>query len=140
MKLVVISHDPDSGTNVVVLDNELNKVVKLKALTVLENEWNPDLGEFSVLRDNLELEYQLPLKKEQYEVLKNFNMRKEGKTVKVSIPYYVIMYPKYGYEGSPYVIYLISPYLEDAIEDLKALAQQASTGVAQEPQELLEEE
>ncbi len=135
MKLVVISYDPEKGSDVAVLDNELNKVVKLKALSVLENEWDPELGEFNVLRDELELEYPLPLSKEQYEILKNFKMRKEGKVVKVKLPYYVIVYPKYDYEGSPYVVHLISPYLEDAVKDLEDLVKQISTGIGQRPEE-----
>ncbi|UXD22216.1 hypothetical protein IPA_02660 [Ignicoccus pacificus DSM 13166] len=135
MRLIMIRYDPEEGAQRFVIDNELEKVVREKAAHVIKEEWNPESGEFSVMMDYFEYEYPLPLKKEQYELFKNFNMRKEGKVVVVRVPYFVIMFPKYPYEGAPVVVYLITPFFEDRVDELMEFAKQVSSGINEMPEE-----
>jgi len=131
----MIKYDPDEGIQRFVIENELEKVVKEKTAFAAREEWNPESGEFSVIRDFFEYEYPLPLKKDQYELFKNFDMRKEGKIVVVKVPYYVITFPKYPYEGAPQVVYLITPLFEDRVEELMEFAKQISSEINEAPEE-----
>ncbi len=126
--LALIKHDPEEGTKTVKVKGDLNNIVKQKVISVVRDEWDPEKKELMVFGDVMELEFNLPLTPEQYDVLSNFNMRKEGKVAVVELPYYVITYPKYSYPGAPQVVYMIVPYVdEEHLKEFEQMVRQMAT-------------
>ncbi|ABU82220.1 Uncharacterized protein-like protein [Ignicoccus hospitalis KIN4/I] len=135
MRLVLVKYDPETGANAVVIKGDMNEVVRQKAIAALKDEWKPESKDFMIMGDFVEFEYELPLTPEQYEALSKYDMRKEGKVAVVKVPYFVITFPKYAYQGSPYVVYLVAPYLdEEKLEELKEMAEQVSEEASKPPE------
>ena len=128
MDLVLIRYDPDEGVKLFRVRGDMENIVKQKLLSVVRDEWEPDRKELMVFGDVIEMEFDLPLTPQMYDVLSKFNMRKEGKVAVAQIPYYVITFPKYSYPGSPQVVYMIVPYIdEERLEEFKQMVLQIAS-------------
>jgi len=75
-----------------VINGKVNDVVRRVAAELLR-EWDPERGDFMVLRDDRVIQVKLPLPSpELYDRLKNYNIRRSGDSAEATIPVYEIIY------------------------------------------------
>lgn len=65
----------------------------LKPIVVqILNEWNPEISDFAIVKDELTYRFKLPLNPKKYEVYSKFNLTKEGNEGSITLPTYIISY------------------------------------------------
>ena len=75
-----------------VVSGKVTDVVRRVAAELLK-EWDPERGDFMVLRDDRVIQVKLPLPSpELYDRLKNYNIRRSGDSAEATIPVYEIIY------------------------------------------------
>lgn len=75
-----------------VVEGDLATVVKGTASSLIR-EWDPERGDFMVLKDDRTISIKLPLPSPQlYDTLKRFNLRRVGNEAEATIPVYEIIY------------------------------------------------
>ena len=100
-----------------VVNGRVFDVVKKIAVNLL-NEWNPERGDFMILKDDRVIQLKLPLPSpELYDRLKNYNIRRSGDSAEATIPVYEIIYSSdwvgEGFKAEEAV--LVFPFISDEI-------------------------
>ncbi|MCE4614550.1 MAG: DUF2286 domain-containing protein [Desulfurococcales archaeon] len=136
-KTLVVRAERGSSAESRLVDERFSVVVKDTARRALE-EWNPLKSDFTAIRDDRDVEIDLPLKNPKlYDILKNLNLAKisEDKAV-FTLPVYVISYDSEWLSTEDYVdnrVYIVSIYVDDEIKRL--VEQVALDLVSKEPGE-----
>ncbi len=133
------------------VETPIEEALKEEATKLIKNDWIPFFSDFMIIRDTVDVELTLPLKKEEYSLYKEYNLRKTGeKTATASIPVFFIVYEslkigedKYHDRG----VAVVAPYTrkedESLLEEiLEETTRKPSPEEIEEtiPEELLEEE
>jgi hypothetical protein len=118
------------------VEKRFSVVVKEVAAKALE-EWNPLKSDFTAIRDDRDVEIDLPLDPKLYDLLKNLDLTKvsEDKAV-FTLPVFVISYDSEWISTEEYVdnkVYVVSIYVNDEIKEL--VEQVAKDLVSKEPGE-----
>ncbi|MEM3833620.1 MAG: DUF2286 domain-containing protein [Thermoprotei archaeon] len=71
--------------------DDLNKNLKQIVSQIL-NEWNPEISDFAIVRDEIIHRFKLPLNPKKYEIYSKFNLTKEGNEGLIAIPAYITSY------------------------------------------------
>ncbi len=70
---------------------DLNQNLKPIVSQIL-NEWNPEISDFAIVKDELIHRFKLPLNPKKYEIYSKFNLTKEGNEGLITIPTYIVSY------------------------------------------------
>jgi len=136
-KTLVVKAERGVGVESELVAERFSVVVKDIARKALE-EWNPLKSDFTAIRDDRDVEIDLPLKDPKlYDLLKNLNLTKisEDKAV-FTLPVYVISYDSEWIGTEDYVdnrVYIVSIYIDD--ETKRLVEQVAQDLVSKEPGE-----
>lgn len=131
MKVLSIRAERGRIVESTVLDGDLADIVKRKAEEALR-EWDPGTSDFIVLKDNRELELQLPLKPELVDLFRSVGSLSRTKDKAIgTFPVYTISFENRMISEDQYVeykIYLLAPYINDDVKtELEAEAQDITT-------------
>ncbi|MDP8003355.1 MAG: DUF2286 domain-containing protein [Caldisphaera sp.] len=119
MKVLIIRAEKGSIISSEIKDGEIAKIVKNKSEDAMK-EWNPELSDFIVLKDEREVDFPLPLKPELVDIMRNIGSlsRTSDKAI-ARFPIYTISFENMMISEDNYVehkIYLIAPYINDDIK------------------------
>jgi hypothetical protein len=134
-KTLVVRAERGKGVESTLVAERFSVVVKDMARKALD-EWDPLKSDFTAIRDDRDVEIDLPLKDPGlYNILKNLNLTKvsEDKAV-FTLPVYVISYDSEWISTEDYIdnrVYIISIYIDDEIKRL--VEQVALDLVSKEP-------
>ncbi len=135
-KTLVVKAVRGGGVESELVDKRFSVIVKEVAARALE-EWNPLKSDFTAIRDDRDVEIDLPLDPKLYDLLKNLNLTKvsEDKAV-FTLPVFVISYDSEWVSTEDYIdnkVYIVSIYVNDEIKRL--VEQVAMDLVSKEPGE-----
>jgi len=115
-----------------VVEGRLTDVVKDTARRALE-EWDPEMSDFVVLKDVKEVELELPIDPDLFDVLKEYGgLVRKGSVALARLPVYTISFDNRMITEESYVenkIYLVTLYIND---DLKAQMEVEATSITSE--------
>lgn len=115
MKILIVQAEEGHVKDKQTVDGDLENVLKdvvIKALSL----WNPRVSDLVVVKHKHEVSLQLPLKKEQYELYSQFNLKRIGNKAVFEIPIYVVSYENEwvddGIRDSK--VFVVAPYVDDS--------------------------
>ena len=105
-----------------VVEGKLEEIVKKEGTDMLKKEWIPFFSDYMIIRDSIDIELKLPLKKEVYEFLKEYNLRKaRSDTAIASIPLFFIVYESLKISEEKYHdrgVLVVAPYIREQDEKM----------------------
>ncbi|MEB3825650.1 MAG: DUF2286 domain-containing protein [Desulfurococcales archaeon] len=139
-KTLVVKAERGKGIESRLVDAKFSETVKKIAKEALE-EWNPLRSDFTAIRDDREVEIDLPLKDPGlYDLLKRLDLTKVSQDKAVfTLPVYVISFDSEWVSSEDYVdnrVYVVSIYVDDEIKEF--VEQLARDLVSRKPGEELE--
>jgi hypothetical protein len=124
-----------------VLEGKLENVLKDTVIKAL-NIWDPQRSDLVVVKHKHEVGIQLPLKREQYELYSQFNLRRVGDKAIFEIPIYVVSYENEWVEDSirDSKVFVVAPYIDETTASSIIELSESITSPEEAEEEELEEE
>jgi len=118
MKILVLRVENGEVKERTVVEGDLHAVLRSTVVKALDY-WDPTKSDLVVMRHSHEIQVQLPLTKEQYELYSKFKLRRLGDRAAFTIPLYVVSYEN-EWRGEELVdtkIFVVSPYIDSRVEE-----------------------
>jgi hypothetical protein len=115
LKILIVQSEEGKVKEKQVIEGKLENVLKEVVVKAL-NFWDPRRSDLVVVKHKHEVGVQLPLKKEQYELYSQFNLRRVGDKAVFEIPIYVVSYENEWVEDGirDSKVFVVAPYIDDA--------------------------
>ena len=97
--------------------DDFNMLIKNIAKQLID-KWDIEESDFIITHENRTIYLELPISKEDYEKLKQYGLRREGKTAAIDIPLYEISYSN-SWEDNQIIVNMatfIAPYINERVE------------------------
>jgi hypothetical protein len=121
VKVLVVRAEMGRVVESRVLEGEFYEVVK-KYVSIASSEWDPEVSDFVVVRDDLNVDVEGSLEREVLEYLRSYGSLEESEgALRVRLPVYTISFDNRFVGEDSYVenkVYIIAPYVN---EDLRVL-------------------
>jgi len=118
MKILILRVENGEVKEKSVVEGDMHSVLKNTVVKALDY-WDPTKSDLVVMRHSHEIQVQLPLTKEQYELYSRFNLRRLGDRAAFTIPLYIVSYEN-EWRGEELVdtkIFVVSPYIDERVEE-----------------------
>uniref|UniRef100_A0A7C2ZNW1 DUF2286 domain-containing protein n=1 Tax=Ignisphaera aggregans TaxID=334771 RepID=A0A7C2ZNW1_9CREN len=142
MKVLVIRAEEGELKEKQLADGDLEKILKDVIVKAL-NLWEPRKSDLVVVKHKHEVKLPLPLKKDQYELYSQFNLRRVGDSAVFEIPVYVISYENEwaGDTIRDSKVFIVTPYIDESTSaNIVELAKSITSPMQEEEVEEFEEE
>lgn len=141
MKILVVQAEEGKVKDKQVLEGKLENVLKDTVIKAL-NIWDPQRSDLVVVKHKHEVGIQLPLKREQYELYSQFNLRRVGDKAIFEIPIYVVSYENEWVEDSirDSKVFVVAPYIDETTASSIIELSESITSPEEAEEEELEEE
>jgi hypothetical protein len=141
LKILVVQAEEGKVKDKQVLEGKLENVLKDTVIKAL-NIWDPQRSDLVVVKHKHEVGIQLPLKREQYELYSQFNLRRVGDKAIFEIPIYVVSYENEWVEDSirDSKVFVVAPYIDETTASSIIELSESITSPEEAEEEELEEE
>lgn len=114
MKILIVQAEEGQVKDRQVVEGSLENILKDVVVKAL-NLWNPHRSDLVVVKHKHEVSLQLPLKREQYEMYSQFNLKRVGDKAVFEIPIYVVSYENEWVEDSirDSKVFVVAPYVDN---------------------------
>lgn len=142
MKILIVQAEEGQVKDRQVVEGSLENILKDVVVKAL-NLWNPHRSDLVVVKHKHEVSLQLPLKREQYEMYSQFNLKRVGDKAVFEIPIYVVSYENEWVEDSirDSKVFVVAPYVDNTTaSNIIELAKSITSPEEVEEEELEESE
>ncbi|MEM4502701.1 MAG: DUF2286 domain-containing protein [Ignisphaera sp.] len=140
MKILIIRSEEGVIKEHQIVEGTLDKSLKETVIKALEL-WNPQKSDLVVVRHKHEVNVNLPITKEQYELYSQFNLKRFGDKAVFEIPIYIISFENEWIEDQirDSKVFVVAPYI-DEVTSSKVLELAKNITSEEESEEELGEE
>jgi len=101
-----------------VVEGDFNNVLKdvvMKALSL----WEPQKSDLIVVKHRHEINIKLPIKKEQYDLYSQLNLRRKGDVATIEVLIYLVSFENQWIDNDiiDSKVFLVAPYIDDFISE-----------------------
>ena len=142
MKVLVLRAELGEIKEKNIVEGEFNNVLKdvvMKALTI----WEPQKSDLIVMRHKHEISIKLPIRKEQYDLYSQLNLRRKGDVATVEVTVYLVSFENQWIDDNiiDSKVFIVAPYIDEFIsEKIEELARGITSLEQREEEEEIEEE
>lgn len=141
MKVLIVRSEYGEIKEQQVVEGTLDKTLKDVVIKALEL-WNPQRSDLVVVRHKHEINVNLPITREQYELYSQFNLKRFGDKAVFEIPIYIISFENEWVEDRirDSRVFVVAPYVDDVTSNRIIELSKNITSEEELEEEELEEE
>ncbi|MEM0026575.1 MAG: DUF2286 domain-containing protein [Ignisphaera sp.] len=124
-----------------IVEGEFNNVLKDVVMKAL-NIWEPQKSDLIVMKHKHEINIKLPIKKEQYDLYSQLNLRRKGDVATVEVIVYLVSFENQWIDDNiiDSKVFIVAPYIDEFIsEKVEELAKGITSPEHREEEETEEE-
>lgn len=124
-----------------IVEGELNSVLKDVVIKAL-NIWEPQKSDLIVMKHKHEINIKLPIKKEQYDLYSQLNLRRKGDVATIEVLVYLVSFENQWIDNNivDSKVFIVAPYIDEFIsEKIEELAKGITSPEQREEEEIEEE-
>jgi len=139
LKILIIRSEDGEVKEQRIIEGTLDKSLKDTVIKALEL-WNPQKSDLVVVKHKHEVNVNLPITKEQYELYSQFNLKRFGDRAVFELPIYIISFENEWVEDQirDSKVFVVAPYVDEATSS--KVLELAKNITSEEAEEEIEEE
>lgn len=118
MKILILRAEYGEIKEKMISEGDFNKILKEVIIRTLDL-WDPNKSDLIVVRHSQEITIKLPIKKEQYDLYSQFNLRRKGDYASFDVPLYLVSFENQWIDNNiiDSKVFVVSPYIDDYVSE-----------------------
>jgi len=118
LKVLILRAEYGEIKEKMISEGDLNKILKEVIIRTLDL-WDPNKSDLIVVRHSQEITIKLPIKKEQYDLYSQFNLRRKGDYASFDVPLYLVSFENRWIDNNivDSRVFVVSPYIDDYVSE-----------------------
>ncbi len=118
MKILILRAEYGEIKEKMISEGDFNKILKEVIIRTLDL-WDPNKSDLIVVRHSQEITIKLPIKKEQYDLYSQFNLRRKGDYASFDVPLYLVSFENQWINNNiiDSKVFVVSPYIDDYVSE-----------------------
>jgi len=118
LKILILRAEYGEIKEKMISEGDFNKILKEVIIRTLDL-WDPNKSDLIVVRHSQEITIKLPIKKEQYDLYSQFNLRRKGDYASFDVPLYLVSFENQWIDNNiiDSKVFVVSPYIDDYVSE-----------------------
>ncbi len=118
MKILILRAEYGKIKEKTISEGDFDKILKEVIIKTLDL-WDPNKSDLIVVRHSQEVSIKLPIKKEQYDLYSQFNLKRKGDYASFDVPLHLISFENQWIDNNivDLRIFVVSPYIDDYVSE-----------------------